>query len=137
MKMLSLLGLLVSLSGCVSLESVSLTSIPSQRAQRVESSAEKFIFLGFNFDNDFVDGITKDLKSQCPNGTVSGILTKSQAVNYFLFIFWKRKIDVTGYCIPNRVSSMDLKSKDKRRPSDEEQKDESSSPLNNHAEAGT
>lgn len=118
MKYLSLICALFLMSGCVSLNSVSLTSIPVAKGQKVRSESERFIFMGFNFDNDYVNTITMDLKQQCPNGTVSGLLTKSESINYFLFIFWKSRITSTGYCVPNKMASE--KSDKKRRPSDNE-----------------
>lgn len=103
--------------GCVSLQSVSLTSVPADRSQRVKAESERFIFMGFNFDNDYVNAITADLKTQCPNGTVSGLLTKAESINYFLYIFWRSKITATGYCVPGKMTSKaDVR---KRRPSDD------------------
>lgn len=90
--------LLVStmLTSCASVNSVSLTQIPSDRSQIVTAETSKTIFLGFNFDNDFVDSIVGDLKTKCPNGVVSGILTKDEVISYFLV--YTRKITATGYC---------------------------------------
>ncbi|MBL7543515.1 MAG: hypothetical protein JNL11_06840 [Bdellovibrionaceae bacterium] len=114
---LSLVVSLFMLSGCVSLNSVSLTSVPAERNQRVKAEAERFIFLGFNFDNDYVNSLTSDLKNQCPNGTVSGVLTKSESIAYFLFFFWKSRVTATGYCVPSKVVSGSNVLK-KRRPTD-------------------
>lgn len=117
MKCFLMCVFLLVTSGCVSLNSVSLTSVPADRSQRVRAEAERFIFMGFNFDNDYVNTITMDLKNQCPTGTVSGVLTKSESINYFLYIFWRSKVSATGYCVPGKMSSKaDIK---KRRPSDE------------------
>ncbi len=87
------------LNACVSLNSVSLTPIPPERNNRVSVERDKFIFLGFSFDNDFVDGAVEDLKAQCPNGKVTGLLTKDENINYFLYIFWKKRISAQGYCV--------------------------------------
>lgn len=84
------------LSGCASINSVSLTPIPSQRTKTVRAEVSKTIFLGFNFDNDYVNPLVDDLKRQCPNGLVSGILTKDEVISYFL-VFTHRVI-ATGYC---------------------------------------
>ena len=89
---------------CASVNSVSLTSIPSDRSKSVRVVKDKFIVLGFNFDNDFVDTIVEDLKRQCPNGKVTGLLTKDENINYFLYIFWKKQITATGYCVKNGVA---------------------------------
>jgi hypothetical protein len=61
----------------------------------------KFIFLGFNFDNDFVNAAEEDLKRQCPNGKVTGLLTKDETINYFLFIFYTKRLTASGYCVAN------------------------------------
>lgn len=131
------LGLvLVMLSGCVSLQSVSLTSLPADRNQRVKAEAERFIVLGLNFDNNYVNSLTSDLKSQCPNGTVSGVLTKSESINYFLYLFWTSRVTATGFCVPSKVASGANMMK-KRKPSDEGgSEDEADSTANEQNEAG-
>ena len=103
-------GLLLALgllSSCTSLQTLSLTSIPAKRDKAVKTEASKIIFLGFNFDNDFVDEMTTDLKRQCPNGVVSGVLTKDEVVDYFLMIVWKHRVTATGYCVQaNQASNL-------------------------------
>jgi hypothetical protein len=98
-------ALAFSAVGCASINSVSLTPIPKERNKTVRAQASKIIFLGFNFDNDFIDGIVTDIKSQCPNGKVTGLLTKDQNINYFLYFVWKKQVDVTGYCVSNSTSN--------------------------------
>lgn len=94
--MLTAFAAVAGLSGCASVNSVSLTPIPAHRALPVKAEASKTIFLAFNFDNDFVDEIVEDLKRQCPKGVVSGILTKDETISYFLV--FKRHVVATGYC---------------------------------------
>lgn len=101
-KYLVLIGLLAALTsqvGCASLTSVSLTPIPAQRSHVVKTEKDKMVFLGFNFDNDFVNSAVADLKSQCPNGKVTGILTKDERIFYFLFFVWKMRLTAEGYCV--------------------------------------
>ena len=98
-KFVALGMILTFLSGCVHLESVSQTQIPKERSQIVKAETSKFIFLAFNFDNDYVDAVTAELKSQCPQGAVKGILTKDESVNYFLWIFHRRRISAEGFCV--------------------------------------
>lgn len=102
--MKKILGVLLSLSfvGCASVNSVSLTSIPANKGKEVKSEASRTIILGFNFNNDYVDEMADDLKRQCPNGVVKGILTKDEVINYFLFFVWARKVTATGYCLQAR-----------------------------------
>lgn len=95
----------VTAVGCASVNSVSLTPIPKERNKVVRAQASKMIFLGFNFDNDFIDGVVNDLKNQCPNGKVTGLLTKDQNINYFLYFVWKKQVDVTGYCVSSNSTS--------------------------------
>jgi hypothetical protein len=90
----SIFGIL--LVGCASVNSISLTPIPAQRSRPVKAEASKFIILGFNFDNDFVEPLVDDLKSQCPGGTISGILTKDEVISYFLA--HTRRVTATGFC---------------------------------------
>lgn len=94
--------LILQLVGCASVNSVSLTSIPAQRGKEVKSEASRTIILGFNFNNDYVNDMAEDLKRQCPNGVVKGILTKDEVIDYFLFIVWARKVTATGYCLQAR-----------------------------------
>jgi hypothetical protein len=94
-----LAALVAAVSGCVSLSSVSLTPIPAERSNKVHAETSKFYFLGIGFDNDFVDEVRDDLKDKCKNGKVTGILTKDEWVNYFLFIFASRRIVADGYCV--------------------------------------
>jgi hypothetical protein len=97
---------------CRSVQSVSLTQIPAQRDKVVKAEVSKFIFLGLNFNNDFVDGLVDQLKEECKGGQVKGILTKDEVVNYFLMIFYTRQISAQGYCISGngkgKLSSLEL-----------------------------
>ena len=96
---------LLMLSSCASVNSVSLTPIPADRKSQVKVDKSKVIILGFNFDNDFIDDAIDDLKRQCPNGKVSGLLTKDETINYFLFFVWKKQITATGYCVSNSAAN--------------------------------
>jgi hypothetical protein len=105
------------LASCTSLNTLSVTSIPAKRDKPVKAQTEKMIFLGFNFDNDFVDDMTNQLKRQCPNGMISGILTKDEAVNYFLYIVWKHQVTATGYCVASAGAASTSGSSKNRKPS--------------------
>lgn len=96
MKWTIVLGLF--LAGCSHLNSVSLTQIPSDRTRVVDVARSRFIFMAFNFNNDYVDELTDDLKSRCEGGVVSGILTKDETVVYFPWLFWKRVVSARGFC---------------------------------------
>ncbi len=89
--------LLAMISSCAQLNSVSLTQIPAKRDNQIKVEKKKFIFLGFNFDNDIVEDVANELKTKC-NGKLTGVLTKDENINYFLYLFWSKKITVTAYC---------------------------------------
>lgn len=90
------LAAILSLSGCMSLNSVSLTQIPSDKGQLVSASAHDWLFLGFTTQNDFVDEAINNLKQECPNGKLTGVLTKHQTTAYVLV--FKREVIASGYC---------------------------------------
>jgi hypothetical protein len=85
------------LAACTSLKSVSLTQIPSDRSRPLRSEVSDSALLGIHFDNDFVTPLTADLMRQCPNGKVTGILTKQETTLYV--IVQKRHVVATGYCV--------------------------------------
>lgn len=101
-KLILLLSLFAC--GCTTLESISTSSIPAQRNRKVMASTDKFVILGFNFSNDYVDSIVRDLANQCPNGRIEGILTKQESINYFLYLFWTSKITAQGYCVQGNLA---------------------------------
>lgn len=92
----SLIFSLLILNACASINSLSLTPIPAQRQNQVKAEVSKFIFLGFNFNNDYIDPLTEELKAQCPNGIISGVLTKDEVISYFFA--HTRKVTATGFC---------------------------------------
>ena len=101
LKWLLFFILLMGMStGCYYLESVSLTNIPEERSKVVTATREKGIIFYFNFDTDFTDELSADLRSQCEGGVVSGILTKFENICYVpLFCFYLvYRVTATGYC---------------------------------------
>jgi hypothetical protein len=64
----------------------------------VEASVSKWIVLGANFNNNYIEPLTVQLKEKCQNGEVKGILTKDEITNDFLF-WHKRKVTATGFCV--------------------------------------
>lgn len=120
MKATGLLLVLAFAAGCTTLQSVSLTSVPAKRTNQIKAQREKFIVMGFNFENDYVAGVADDLRRQCPKGMISGVLTKHETINYFLFIFWKQRVTTEAYCLNGATAS----TQKTRRPSSEELPDE-------------
>lgn len=112
MKKILFMGLtLLFLTNCASVNSLSITQIPADRSAKVTAEKSKMIILGFNFDNDFVDELVEDLKRQCPNGKVTGLLTKDENIYYFSVFVWKKQITANGFCVPNSPSGVKNKIK--------------------------
>jgi hypothetical protein len=90
-------------SGCAMLKTVSVTSVPAKRDQMVIASAQKWVILGFTFDNDFVDRLVDDLKAKCPDGVVAGILTKDEVISYLFF--YKNTVTAKGFCVKGSATA--------------------------------
>ncbi len=84
-------------TGCASLQSVSVTAVPSERAHSVHADASNTAFLGIHFGNGFADGLRDHLREQCPRGRVTGIFTKYET--YWVVLVETRKVTATGYCV--------------------------------------
>ena len=99
LKLLVFFVLSTMLVQCVSLNSVSMTQIPKERQKVVSASVSRNIFLFLNFDNDYVDELSGQLRVQCSGGVVSGILTKAESICYLPFCFiYQKKVTAKGYC---------------------------------------
>jgi hypothetical protein len=94
----TLVFLILSATGCTHLVSTSTTSVPAARTKPVTASTEKFIFLAFNFNNDYVNDMADQLANQCPDGRITGILTKHESIVYFPLIAHKVRVTASGYC---------------------------------------
>ncbi len=103
-----LLMLLPLLNACTYTQAVSQTNIPADRKKVVQASVEKFIVLGFNFDNDFALQLTDKLKGACPGGEVRGVTTHDTRTLYFLAFFMKREVSAQGYCTTHRKSQASI-----------------------------
>jgi hypothetical protein len=85
-------------SGCTHLASVSTTSIPRERGGKVSAERSKFIFLAFNFSNEYVEDMAEDLAEKCPDGKIEGLLTKHESIVYFPLLFHSVRVSAEGYC---------------------------------------
>jgi hypothetical protein len=90
-------------TACTSLQSVSVSGVPTNRSRPVAASESNTAFLGIHFDNDFVDDLPDRLKRQCPGGKVTGIFTKHESTWYVLVE--SREVKVSGYCVYERTSA--------------------------------
>ncbi len=86
----------LSLTGCVGLNTVSMTQVPADRDNKITTSSSSWNFIGINFSNAFVDVAIDKLKAQCPTGKIEGIYTKHQTTGYVLV--FKREVIVSAYC---------------------------------------
>jgi hypothetical protein len=98
LRCLAAAALLLAQGGCTTLKSFSLTQVPADRSHRIEASASSGGLFGIFFSNDFVDELTADLTQQCPNGRVTGVLTKQESTLYVIWV--SRKLTATAYCLP-------------------------------------
>ena len=88
--------LAIALSGCVGLNTVSMTQVPAERDNKITTNSSSWNFIGINFSNAFVDQAIENLKEQCPIGKIEGIYTKHQTTGYLLV--FKREVVVSAYC---------------------------------------
>jgi hypothetical protein len=87
---------LLSLTGCVGLNTVSMTQVPAERDNIITTNSSSWNFIGINFTNAFVDEAIGNLKTQCPTGKIEGVYTKHQTTGYVLM--FKREVIVSAYC---------------------------------------
>ena len=99
MKKSFLLLLATLFTGCVHMRSMSTTSIPAERSKPIEAEGYRFLFLMINFDNKYINSMTKDLAQQCPNGRVEGVLTKQEDIMYFPLFAHAVRVTATGFCV--------------------------------------
>jgi hypothetical protein len=91
--------MLFFLTNCASLQSVSITNIPKDTKKPISTSQTNLVFLFMNFNNDYADLISEDLRKQCQGGVVSGILTKNELICHLPFcFFYSQKITAKGFC---------------------------------------
>lgn len=97
------LAAVVGCAGCASLQSVSVTNIPSERARPISATASNAAFLGIHFDNDFADGVPEELRRQCPHGKVTGVYAKYETTWYV--VVENRSVTAKAYCVPGDVAT--------------------------------
>lgn len=91
--------LILATAGCTHLQSVSTSSIPAKRGNKVSAQKSKMMFLLLNFSNDYVNDMAEDLANQCPNGKIQGLLTKLETVTYFPILVHEYRVNAEGYCV--------------------------------------
>jgi hypothetical protein len=83
-------------SGCASLNSVSMTQVPTDRSHPIEETVSNWAFLGIHFTNSFADEAIENLQKKCPNGRITGVYTKYEGYVYFLMT--KRVVTAKAFC---------------------------------------
>jgi hypothetical protein len=102
LRCLPLFLLLLVSSACTTLKSFSMTQVPSDRSRKVEASDTSGGLFGIFFSNSFADEVAEQLRAQCPQGRLSGVVTKYESTLYVIWV--SRKITATGYCLPGAPS---------------------------------
>ena len=85
--------------GCTHLRSLSVTTIPEDRSRPVSAAAQRTIVLGINADNDYAKTLVQDLAKQCPNGTVSGVVTRYERSMVVPIFAYANRVYAEGYCV--------------------------------------
>jgi hypothetical protein len=98
MKVFIHLSLLLMVTSCAYVQSVSQTNIPKGKGRVVNAEVENNIIFLANFKNDYINEVTTKLIEKCPKGTISGLLTKHETKVYFPIIYYKEVITAQGYC---------------------------------------
>ncbi|MBN2433974.1 MAG: hypothetical protein JXK07_01760 [Spirochaetes bacterium] len=106
MMMLLLMLFMLSLTMCTTLHSVSLSQIPKNRNQNIYAEAGDWAFLGINFSNDIVEEAQNSLRAKCPNGKITGILTKFADYNYLFVV--KREVTLNAFCVSAEQTKGDI-----------------------------
>jgi len=91
----------LTVSGCASLHSVSVTRVPANRTHPIESESWTWGILGLYASNDFVNEAVEKLDAQCPQGRISGIMTKYSSK--FFMLWTTRTVNASGYCLSGNV----------------------------------
>lgn len=98
MRWMVLLTALASV-GCTHLRSFSVTTIPEDRSRPVEAAGQRIVVLGINATNDFADTLVADLAEQCPDGRVSGIITRYEVAMVVPIFAYAHRVYVSGHCV--------------------------------------
>ena len=95
MRMLLVLGSV----GCTHLHSLSVTTIPDDRSRPVEATGQRIVVLGLNWDNDYAAEVVSDLAKQCPDGRVSGVMTRYERALVVPIFAYAHRVHAEGFCL--------------------------------------
>ena len=93
----------MALSACTYTRAVTQTNVPRERSHPVSVDVKRYIFFA-TFDTDEVQDLTHKLREKCPGGRVTGIMAKDTVTLYFLFIFYAREVEATGFCLKHATA---------------------------------
>lgn len=97
---LLILGLVLGNSACTTVHSAYLTNLsaPTASARPIQAESGKTVFLAMNFSNDYAYEARERLYAECPDGTVTGVLSTYETTWYVLFV--RHEVTARGYCVP-------------------------------------
>ncbi len=115
-----LLGFLSN--ACQTVESISVSQIPAEKARETEIQAESSspIIFFIPFGSGYIDTAREDLLSQCASPSkIEGTLSKHSSTNYLFGLFMSQKVAMKAYCVAAQDPSVKMKAKSRGKSSDE------------------
>jgi hypothetical protein len=99
------------LASCATVHSAYMTnvSVPSSQGRTISASSSRFVFLAFNFDNEYAFEAQQRLAAKCPEGMVTGIFTTFETKWYVFFTDFQLK--ARGTCVQKRSAAADASAK--------------------------
>jgi hypothetical protein len=83
---------------CAHVTSMSVTPMPLERGTEVNAHEQsKLLFAGIGLDDDFGSDLTRQLRQECPDGRVEGILTRQRTTQYVFLV--REEVDASGWCV--------------------------------------
>ncbi len=64
---------------------------------RIEHTEEQKVYMGFVFDNEYVDRGYQSFQKMCEGGTIHGVVTRFSTSHGFLH--WINKVRYEGLCV--------------------------------------
>ena len=91
--------LMLGAVGCTHLHSLSVTTIPDDRSRPVEATGERIVLLGINPNNDYAAEVVSDLAKQCPDGRISGVMTRYERAMVVPVLAYAHRVHAQGFCL--------------------------------------
>ena len=109
MKILSPLLMILLISSCTTVSSITVSQIPPKehRDQRVHAEGWSPIIIGIPFGSGYVDEARQDFVRKCTKGKIEGTVAKTFSKNYFLGFYGTQNVSFDGYCV-EKVAAADV-----------------------------